>query len=248
MKKIRILSFILAAVIMTSLFAGCAAKKEDEKKTKKDSSETETEIVTDENGETTVIYVEKKVNTEKETEDGGESEEESEAETGKDGKPAKTDGKKPAETTGVGKEDGKTAKKDSGGKNTAETTTGKESFEPIEIPMETQAKKDPNDAKLPDGIKIESVSISRLEDMVNIDFKVSNSKDFDQIVDFSYVVMKINNTTEVLNTFNTMPIQGGKTITCSMPIEDDSADLSIGRSVSVYYGNDLIGIAVVSPF
>lgn len=280
--SIKILSLLIAILMIVSVFVGCSKKEEGKNDRPTDADETETEIVTDQYGETSIVIIHKEHPTDAAdgtddvvTDENGETVKNEKNESGdvtvsaEDGTKKPTDGAEEttgkvgkdtvaAESTGKGEKetavgtkkpggdngDVTTAKKPTGSKETTSSETGKV----VEIQGYVPEKKDPDKAQLPDGIKLGDVSISRLEDTVSIDIKVENTKDYDQIVDFSYLVMKINDKDEILNTFSVVPINGKSISTCSMPIEDESVDLSIGQSVTVYYGNDLIATVTVGIF
>lgn len=226
--SLKILSLILSAVLALT-FAGCAKKGEDEKKPADTGTKTgETEIVTDENGET--VYVEADDTTEFDIDEGNG---EGNKPTGDAGEDTVTADTKKTENGG---------KKDNSGKETKteETTV-------IYIPAETE-KRNPDEAKMPAGVTFGEVSMSSLEGHVNLELEIVNTNAQEVLVDLSYLILKLNDKTEISHMFGQTPVAADGVTQCALSIDDPEVDLPMGSSVTVYYGNTRLGEATVLPF
>ena len=246
-KKTAMLSLILCVALLCGCFAGCTKSQsnsgESGSKESTGMSETGENTVTGE-GEKTDKESGKTV-TEKDTGDVT-SDEKDGKETGKtDG-----DGKTKTETTATadsnnnknsnpGKESGKKTDKDADIKDKKDNA---------DVTDETTAVRDITKAKLPDGVKITKISMSRLEDAVNLGIEVTNSNMKAVDVDFSYIVMKLNGKTVIPNTFGIINVGADRTVACSLSVEENELDLGIGRSVSVYYGTEFLGDVIIELF
>ncbi len=225
MKKIRITALILALSLIMTAFAGCSKPGEE-----KDSGNGEKvpvtneagEVVTDENGDT--VY------TEEEKKD-----------------PEDTDTPAPVTNEAgevVTDEKGETVTAESSG---AKENSGEKTTE-IYIPAETLPPKDPADAKLPEGVTIDSVSIFELDGSVNLELEITNTKSFEQLADLSYLVLKLNDETEIKHLYTNVPIGAQRTIKCSLPIDDPDVPVGAGSMIFVYFGYELLETATVRRF
>ena len=242
MKKFKIsVALFLTVALIAAVFAGCA-KKGDKTDSGNDTSKGEvTEVVTDKNGET--VKAEDSASSQK-GENTGVTTENNNPDASLGNTPS--NGNTASDISGGGSTGGNSGSiGSSGGQSSNQGSSGSQGN--VTPPAGTD-----NDvldeAKLPDGVTLGKVSLYRLDKTVSIEIEVTNANGYDVVVDFSYLVIKQNDDKIVQHQFGQIPVAGGKTVKCSFPIEDTSVDLNIGRSVTVYYGNTLIGTAVVEKF
>lgn len=239
MKKFKIsLALLLTVALIAAVFAGCA-KKGDKTDSGNDTSKGEvTEVVTDKNGETV------KADDSASSQNG-----ESEGTSSENNNPGTSSGNAPSNgNTGSDSSGGAVTGSNSGSSGGQSSNQGSSGSQGNVTPPAGTDNDALDEAKLPDGVTLGKVSLYRLDKTVSIEIEVTNANGYDVVVDFSYLIIKQNDNKIVQHQFGQTPVAGGKTVKCSFPIEDTSVDLNIGRSVTVYYGNTLVGTAIVEKF